>query len=290
MKKILFAFMVVISVNVFSQGKTVTGTVVDDAGIPLAGANVVEQGSTNGTQTDFDGIFSITVSSQNAVLHISYIGFVSKEIPVSTSSSFNITLEEDASKLDEVVVIGYETIKKKDLTGAVATVDTEKAFLAPTASLDNGIQGRASGVQVTSSSGEPGSEPVIVIRGGNSITGGNDPLFVVDGFVGADNVSSLNPNDIESIQILKDAASTAIYGARGTNGVVIITTKRGRTGKPVVNFRASSGIQTIPGELDVQTPRELAQFFNNASPDQDNLPFDLDNLPGTVTNWQDVLD
>ena len=289
MKKILFAFMVTISVTVFSQEKTVTGVVTDNTEIPLGGANVIEKGTTNGTQTDFDGNFTITVSGEDAILEVSYIGFSKKDISVNGESALTIVLEEDAEALDEVIVVGYETIAKKDLTGAVASVDTEKAFLAPTASLDNGIQGRASGVQVTSSSGEPGSAPIIVIRGGNSITGGNDPLFVVDGFVGADNIATLNPNDIESIQILKDAASTAIYGARGTNGVVIVTTKKGRTGKPVVNFRASSGIQNIPGEIDVQTPRELAQFFNDASPDQDNLPFDLDNLPGTVTNWQEEL-
>ena len=289
MKKILFAFMLMITVTAFSQDRTVTGNVTDDTGQPLPGASVVVKGTNNGTQTDFDGNFSINVTGNDNVLEISYVGFATEDLPLNGQTSITVSLSEDSEALEEVVVIGYSTVKKKDLTGAVSTVDTENAFLAPVADPQNALQGRASGVQVTSSSGAPGAAPEIIIRGGNSITGGNEPLYVIDGFVGAGDISSLNPNDIESIQVLKDASSTAIYGARGTNGVIIITTKKGRKGKPVVNFRTSSGIQTLPNELDVQSPLELATFFNNISPDQDNLPFDLNNLPGTETNWQDEL-
>ncbi|WP_158973991.1 TonB-dependent receptor [Cellulophaga sp. L1A9] len=289
MKQILATIMFMISVVVFAQSKTITGVIKDAAGLPLPGATILEKGTTNGTQADFNGNFSINVSGNNAILVISYIGYAKKEIAAGTQTSLSVVLEEDASNLDEVVVIGYGTVKKKDLAGAVSTVDTEKAYVAPTSNPLNALQGRASGVQVTSSNGSPGSAPDIIIRGGNSITGGNSPLYVIDGFVGADNIASLNPNDIESMQILKDASSTAIYGARGTNGVIIITTKKGKTGKPVVNFRASSGIQTLPNEIDVQTTRELATWFNTIAPDQNNLPYDLNDLPATDTNWQREL-
>jgi len=290
MKKILTAFMIMLSMAVFSQEKTIIGTVTDSAGQPLPGTNIIEKGTTNGAQTDFDGNFSITVNGENSILEISFLGYTKKEVLVGNQTNLNIVMEEDASSLDEVVVIGYGTVRKKDLAGAVATVDTENAFLAPTATVDNALQGRASGVKVTQTSGAPGSNPVIVIRGGNSITGGNGPLYVVDGFVGADNISNINPNDIESMQVLKDASSTAIYGARGTNGVIIITTKKGKLGKPLVNFKSSVGNQSLPNQIDVQTPRELGQWYNDIAADQNNLPYpDLDNLPGTVTNWQDEM-
>ncbi|CAH8283561.1 TonB-linked SusC/RagA family outer membrane protein [Mariniflexile fucanivorans] len=289
MKQILTAFIFMISVAVFSQNKTITGKITDGTGQPLAGANIIEKGTSNGALSDFDGNFSIKVAGQNSILVVSYIGFVNQQIPVQGKNTINIILKEDLAALDEVVVIGYGTVKKKDLVGSVSVVDTKEAFLTPVSNPQNALQGRASGVQVTSSNGSPGSAPEIIIRGGNSITGGNDPLYVIDGFVGADNIASLNPNDIESMQVLKDASSTAIYGARGTNGVIIITTKKGKIGKPVVNFRASSGIQTLPKEIDVQSTRELATWFNNIAPDQTNLPFDLNDLPATDTNWQKEL-
>lgn len=289
MKKILTAFMIMLSMAVFSQEKTITGKVTDTFGEPLPGTNIIEKGTSNGAQSDFDGNFSITVNGENSVLEISFIGYTREEVLVGTQNSLTIVLEEDAAALDEVVVIGYGTVRRKDLAGAVASVDTKKAFVAPTARVDNALQGRASGVKVTQTSGAPGSSPVVVIRGGNSITGGNSPLYVVDGFVGADNISNLNPNDIESMQVLKDASSTAIYGARGTNGVIIITTKKGKIGKPVVNFKTSAGIQTLPKQMDVQTPTELATWLNGLAPDQSNLPWDVDNLPGTVTDWQDEM-
>uniref|UniRef100_UPI004047CEB8 SusC/RagA family TonB-linked outer membrane protein n=1 Tax=Mariniflexile sp. TaxID=1979402 RepID=UPI004047CEB8 len=289
MKQILTAIIFMISVSVFSQNKTITGKVTDGTGQPLAGANILEKGTSNGSLTDFDGNFSIRVANQNSILKISYVGFLNQEISVQGKNTINITLKEDLEALDEVVIIGYGTVKKKDLTGSVSVIKAEEAFMAPVATVQDALQGRASGVQVTSNSGEPGTAPDIIIRGGNSITGGNGPLYVIDGFVGAGNLSSLNPNDIESMQVLKDASSTAIYGARGTNGVILITTKKGKIGKPVVNFKASTGIQTLPDQIDVLSSRELATWFNNLAPDQNNLPWDLNNLPGTETNWQDVM-
>ncbi|MBU2950870.1 TonB-dependent receptor [Tamlana agarivorans] len=288
MKKILTAIVFMISVSVFAQNKTITGSITDSFSNPLPGATIIVKGTTNGTTTDFDGRYALEAKSGD-VLTISYVGFKSQEVKVGESFSINITMIEDASALEEVVVIGYGTVKKKDLTGSVSVVNTDDALMAPVASVQDALQGRASGVQVTSNGGAPGTTPDIIIRGGNSITGGNGPLYVIDGFVGAGNISSLNPNDIESMQVLKDASSTAIYGARGTNGVILITTKKGKTGKPVVNFKASSGIQTLPGEIDVQDRLEFATWSNNIHPDQSNLPYDLNNLPGTETNWQETM-
>ncbi|WP_430931228.1 SusC/RagA family TonB-linked outer membrane protein [Saccharicrinis sp. 156] len=289
MKKILTFILILMVVAVSAQERNITGRIIDSTGEPIPGGTVLVKGTSIGTISDVDGNYELLNVTDKSTLVFSFIGYTSTEVLVNGQTVIDVTLTSDLVGLDEVVVIGYGTVSKKDLTGSVSTVDTKKAFLAPAANPQNALQGRAAGVQVTSSSGEPGGAPEIIIRGGNSITGGNSPLYVIDGFVGADNISSLNPNDIESMQVLKDASSTAIYGARGTNGVIIITTKKGKVGKPVVNLRASTGIQTLPDEIDVQSTYELASWYNDISPDQDNLPFDLNDLPETNTNWQKEL-
>ncbi|MCG9792324.1 SusC/RagA family TonB-linked outer membrane protein [Flavobacterium algicola] len=288
MKKILTLFIIMISLSVFAQKRAITGTVKDAAGMPLPGVSLIVKGTNIGSQTDLDGNYTIMAESKNALI-FTFIGMKTKSVPVGNKAIINVSMEEDAATLDEVVVIGYGTVKKKDLTGSVSTIDTDEAFVAPVANVQNAMQGRASGVQVVSNNGSPGAAPEIIIRGGNSITGGNDPLYVIDGFVGAGNLSSIDPNDIESMQVLKDASSTAIYGARGTNGVILITTKKGKKGKAVVNFRTSSGIQFLSKRIDVQNSSELASWLNDITTDQANLPYDLDNLPGGDVNWQDVL-
>jgi TonB-linked SusC/RagA family outer membrane protein len=287
MKKILFTLMVTLSISVFSQKKAVTGNVTDSSGQPLPGTSIIEKGTSNGTQTDFDGNFYLEIKDESSVLQASYIGFTKKEVRVGSQSKISIVLDEDASTLDEVVVIGYGTVRKKDLTGSVSVIKSTDAYVAPVANLNNALQGRASGVQVTSVSGAPGANSSIRIRGGNSITAGNEPLYVIDGFVGTGDLSSINSNDIESIQILKDASSTAIYGARGTNGVVLITTKKGKQGKVSVNYKSSYGIQQLPSQIDVQSGSEFAAWFNRVYPGA--TPFDLENLPGQATNWQEEL-
>ena len=288
-KKLLVLFVILQASFAFAQSRSVTGTVTDESGIGLPGVNILETGTQNGVVTDFDGGFAISTDDAST-LTISYVGFVTQVIEVKGKTTINVSLAEDLESLDEVVIIGYEAVKKRDLTGAVSSIDTKNALRAPAATVEDVLQGRASGVQVTSSNGQPGSAPVILIRGGNSITAGNDPLYVIDGFVdaGAD-INSLNPNDIESMQVLKDASATAIYGARGTNGVVLITTKKGKIGKPVLNFKASTGFQTLPDELDVQSSAQLGAWINNNTADQGNLPIDLANLPDTNTNWQREL-
>jgi len=289
MKRIFTIVLWIISVSIIAQTKTVTGKVTDEAGLGLTGVTVMVKGTNSGTITDLDGNFSLDNVTSESVLQFSFIGMKQQEIVVGTQSEILVSMEEGGIGLEELVVIGYGVVKKSDLTGSVATVDTKDAYAAPMASLDNALQGRATGVQVTSSTGEPGSAPIIRIRGGNSITAGNTPLYVVDGFItDADNISSINPNDIESMQVLKDASSTAIYGARGTNGVVLISTKKGKSGDAVVNFSSKFGVQKIPKYLEVQSGSEYAAWVNSISDQSLPLPYDLDNLP-EETDWQDVI-
>ena len=272
-----------------AQKKEIIGKVIDSSGESIPGVSIVAKGTTNGTISDIDGNFSLSNLSSDDVLVFSFVGMIKQEIAVGNQSTFTVTMVVDAVGIDEVVVIGYGTIRKKDLTGSVAAVNVKDAYVAPAASLDQALQGRAAGVQVTSISGEPGSAATIRIRGGNSISAGNEPLYVIDGFIGGGDLSSLNSNDIESIQILKDASSTAIYGARGANGVILVTTKKGKAGKVVVNFKSSIGVQQLPQQIDVQTGSEFAAWINSQASNQSNLPFDLNNLPGEETNWQSVL-
>src|SRR5690606_21904802 len=209
------------------QGSSITGTIVDDqANTPLPGVNVIEKGTNNGTTTDFDGKFNLQLSSSDAVLEITYIGFKSQEISLNGRSTLQIVLEVDTQSLEEVVVIGYGTQKKSDLTGAAASMGastlTERSMNNPL----EAMQGNVPGVQISQSTGRIGDGYDIVIRGKNSLNGNSGPLFIVDG-AQTDNIDFLNPEDIERMDILKDASSTAIYGSRGSNGVVIVTTKSG---------------------------------------------------------------
>lgn len=203
--------------------RTITGTVIDASGIPIIGANVMLKGSTNGTVTDVDGRFSMRIS-EGAILEVSYIGYLTQEIRVGKENTFSITLKEDFQKLDEVVVIGYGTQAKKDITGSVSVVSKDAIVNAPVINFSEALQGKASGVYVNSS-GAPGANTTIRVRGVGSVNG-SDPLIVVDGISNVD-IDAVNPNDIESMQVLKDASATAIYGAQGANGVIIITTKQG---------------------------------------------------------------
>jgi TonB-linked SusC/RagA family outer membrane protein len=285
MKKILLIFLLVISVSVFAQTKSITGRVTDSTGDSLPGVTVVIKGAVTGTITDMDGNYSLTNVSSETTLVFSFIGMASQEVTVGNQSTISITLLADAVGLEEIVAIGYGTVRKKDLTGSVSTINAKSAYKAPVANLENAIQGQASGVQVTTSNGSPGGAPSIRIRGGNSISAGNAPLYVIDGFIGAS--TSINANDIETIQILKDASSTAIYGARGANGVVLITTKKGKNGRVVVNFKSSYGIQYLPYEIDVQTGIEYAEW--RMEQEGDDTLFDLDEIAQYETNWQDVM-
>lgn len=211
------------NVSISQQAKKVTGTVTDAKGEPLLGVNVVVKGTTNGTITDLDGKYSLEVEP-NSILVVSYIGYVSQQIPAS-GEVVNVTLKEDTQNLDEVVVVGYGTQQKKDITGSVAVVDTKDLLASSGSSATQQLQGKAAGVYI-GQSGSPGSQSMVRIRGINTVND-NGPLYVIDGVSTRNqDLSSLNPNDIESMQVLKDASSAAIYGAQAANGVILITTKK----------------------------------------------------------------
>ncbi len=236
----------------------VTGTVIDaETGTPIPGANVIEKGSTNGTTTDFDGNYSITVSS-DATLTFSYIGFQNKEISVDGQTTINATLSQDVTALDEIVVVGYGTQRKQDLTGAISVVKTDELVQQPTAEVTSQLQGRVSGVTITGG-GQPGEAPQVKIRGANTF-GNNTPLYVVDG-IPTDGIGDLNPNDVETMQVLKDAASASIYGSRAANGVIIITTKKGK-GKMKVTYDTYYGMQLVQkgNPWNILNPQEMAEL------------------------------
>lgn len=271
-----------------SDKKTITGTVVDKDGIPVIGANIVEKGTTNGTVTDLDGKFSLRVTP-GATLQISYIGYNTQELKVGEKSVYNITLKEDAEALDELVVVGYGTQKKTDLISAITSVKGEDLLEQPVPRVDQLLRGRVAGMQVVQTNGTPGASSSIRIRGGNSLSASNEPLYVIDGFVDAGDLNSLNPSDIESIEVLKDATSTAIYGARGSNGVILITTKRGKEGKATLDVEASYGWQKLPRKIDLLSASEYAEYLNKiAVMNGTNIPYsDISKVQGV--DWQDLL-
>lgn len=261
----------VIEKTVSKKTNKITGIVLDPSGEPVIGANVVVKGSTNGTITDIDGNFSIQNVPENAVLLVSYIGFNTKEVALAGKTTVSVRLQEDTQKLDEVVVVGYGTMRKKDLTGAVVNVNQENIKNMTTATIDQKLVGQIAGVQIQQVSGAPGSGTSIKIRGAGSIGAGNDPLYVVDGMPYSSefnqNLNPLNfisPNDIESITVLKDASSTAIYGSRGANGVIMITTKQGSYDKTEVNVSSRFGMQQVPqkGRPNMMNQYEFALIRN----------------------------
>ena len=225
---------------VAQQGKTITGVVMDSQE-SIIGANVMVKGTTNGTITDFEGKFTLSNVPEGAILQISYIGYQSMEIKVGNQTSFTIKLKEDSQALDEVVVVGYGSQKKVNLTGSVGTVDAKVLQSRPITSSTSALQGTIPNLQITPSSGEPGTGATLNVRGTTSMNGSNDPLYVVDGVPYDGDISAINSQDIESLTVLKDAASNALYGARGANGVILVTTKKGATGKATVNLDAKWG-------------------------------------------------
>lgn len=258
--------------------QTVSGSVISDEGDPLIGVTIrVKENLTTGTISDIDGKFELTVPSGGKTLLLSYTGYKSLEVDINNRSVLDLTMESDAETLEEVVVVGYGYVDKKDLTGSVTSVKSEDLTRVQSSSFEQGLAAQAAGVQVTGTQGGPGSGSTIRIRGGTSITGNNDPLYVIDGFplVGS-NVSgnagpgsisesplaSINPDDIESVEILKDASSTAIYGSRGANGVILITTKTGKEGRARLTYNNSFGVGTITKNIDILTPQEYVDFWN----------------------------
>lgn len=270
------------------QSISVTGTVVDQNGEPLMGVNVIEKGTTNGTMTDMDGRFTLSVPG-NATLQISYIGYTTEEVVVNNQTKLNITLKEDSQNLDELVVVGYGVVRKADLAGSVAVLDSKSFKDQPIVQVSDALQGRVSGVQVQNS-GVPGGTVKIRVRGSGSINRSNDPLYVIDGIVRESGLTGLNPEDIRSMQVLKDASSTAIYGSRGANGVVLITTKTGKANTREITLDAKVGIGTVAKRYETLSPYEFANLYNTFRPNT----FSHEQLSafqnGTAgTDWQDQI-
>lgn len=280
---VLGLFLMFMGIQYSYAQQTITGTVIDENNSPIPGANIVVKGTTNGTQSDFDGNFSIT-ASPNDVLSVSYLGYAEENITVGDQSSITVTLREDASLLDEVVVIGYGTAKKSDVTGAVAQVTAKSFEDQPLTRVQDALQGRAAGVTVAGS-GQPGAPTKVRIRGVNSITGSNDPLVVIDGVFGGD-LSTINPNNIQSMEVLKDASALAIYGSRGSNGVILVTTKKG-SGKAKVSFDQFVSFSTVEKRLSTLSSAQFAQLENEefiANPVND--PVDAPYSAGQISAFE----
>src|SRR5690606_10832911 len=274
------------------QEGPVRGNVTADTGEALPGVNVLIKGTTVGTTTDVDGNYSLNVQQSGSSLIFSFIGYESQEVAIGTNSVINVTMVADAETLDEVVVVGYGEIKKSDLTGSVSSIRNEELNAFPVTNVVQSLAGRATGVQISQNTGSPGSPISVRIRGTNSIQGSNEPLYVVDGFPYTGNPTLLNNADIESVEVLKDASATAIYGSRGANGVVMITTKRGKSGKGRLDYEGYVGVQSPRKALDLMNAKEFAQFYNMQAAN-DNIPerftqAEIDAF-GDGTDWQDIV-
>lgn len=274
--------------------ETVRGQVTDaSTGQPLPGANIVVRGTTIGTSADAEGEYELQVESLQDTLMFSFIGYQPQVVPINGRTEIDVALQVQVLSGEELVVVGYGTVQKSDLTGSVSSLPADQLNTGPQASVDQAIQGRIPGVQVTQTSAEPGGGYSIRIRGTNSITAGNEPLYVVDGLPGANPLNSLNPADIQSIEVLKDASATAIYGARGSNGVILITTKQGRRASPLtVNYSGSVGYQNAARTLDLMNAQEYMTFYNSLSESRgEDPPFTQEqmNAIGSGTNWLDEV-
>ena len=279
--KLFFSALFLAGISFVSaqEVKHIEGNVIDENGVPLPGVNVLIKGTTTGTQTDFDGHYSLEVS-ENDVIVFSYLGTKTIELAVGEAPDFNIRMQADHSELEEVVVVGYGAVKKSDLTGAISSVSADELASVPAMNAVQALQGRAAGLNIVTSSGAPGAEANITIRGGASITQDTEPLYIVDGFQMSNALNVINPNDIESIEVLKDASSTAIYGARGSNGIIVITTKSGETGKTKVSFNSFASFDRLSKELDMISDAENFVRYQ----------YEMAQLQGKTTQWSNVFD
>lgn len=293
-----------------SSGQTeVTGTVTSEDGMPLPGVNILVEGTNHGVQSDFEGFYEIDIGTTESTLVFSYVGYKTRKIEVNNRSQIDVTLQIDQESLEEVVVIGYGSVQKSDLTGAVSSVSAEDMNKGVNSSVEQALQGRVAGLQISQNSNEPGGGLSVNIRGAGSINAGTQPLYVIDGvivntgsvaatggagFTGNRNprspLASLNPADIKSIEVLKDASSTAIYGSRGSNGVVLITTKEGKAGKMRINYDSYYGIQKASRQLDVLSPTEYQTVLNEIIADGGGDPGqEVMEIEGDGTDWLDLI-
>lgn len=274
--------------------RIITGQITDEKNIALPGVSILIKGTGIGTATDGDGRYSLTVPTEHesGILVISFIGYTTQEIAIGDRSSVDIEMIPDVQELGEVVVVGYGTVKKRDITGSVSSVKGDLIDAYPSGDMMQSLSGRAAGVEIVQNTGAPGAAVSVRIRGTNSIQGDNEPLYVVDGFPLSGQPSNISNSDIESIEILKDASATAIYGSRGANGVVIITTKMGKAGQPQVDFETSYSVQTLRKKMELMNATEYAQLFNIQAANDNIAPYftqDQINSFGEGTDWQDVV-
>lgn len=295
---ILFLLFCLLGGSIYAQNsKTITGKVIDENELPLPGVNILIKGTTKGTISDFKGEFSLTVENDTKTLVLTYIGYRLQEQSIVGISQLNVQLEQDQEQLEEVVVVGYGSVKKSDLTGSVSSVKSDELLQNSPTSLGQALQGRAAGVQVRTNSAAPGGGVSVTVRGGNSVNSSTEPLYVVDGIPLEGNLTSIPPDDIESIEILKDASSTAIYGSRGANGVVLITTKRGKEGKPTVTYSNFFKIEEKPSNLDILNAEEFTMIHNEWSRNTGTSPiytgenryFPSPETAGNGTDWFDQI-
>ncbi|MDR1455881.1 MAG: TonB-dependent receptor [Tannerella sp.] len=272
------------------QSVTVTGTVTGANDEIINGANVVEKGTSNGAMTDANGKFSLNVSA-NAVLQVSFVGYLEQEIPTNGKSTFQIVLLEDVTALEEVVVIGYGTVKKSDLTGSVASVSSKQFKDQPVKRIEDILKGRAAGVEVTTTSGIPGASMKVRVRGTTSINKSSDPLYVVDGIVSTSGLNGLNPADIQSMELLKDASATAIYGSRGANGVILVTTRGGEAGKVQITADVQVGVSNVIKKYDLMDTYEHALVVNEVLGASMISAADMEAYKNGAkgTDWEDLM-
>ena len=294
-----FAMLVFLGSTALAQTKSISGVVKDASGETIIAASVIVKGTNIGTVTNIDGEFKLNVPANAQTLVVSYVGMKTEEVKIS-GNVINVTLTDNARMLDEVVAIGYGTARRKDITGSVASVKADALAAIPVTSAIEAISGKLAGVQVTTTEGSPDAEVKIRVRGGGSITGDNKPLFIVDGFP-VESISDIAPSDIESMDVLKDASSTAIYGSRGANGVIIVTTKSGKEGKVVVNYNAFTSWKKMANTMPVlgasdyaKWQYELALLKNNGEADSYEKFFgnyeDIDLYDNVPTNdWQNLV-
>ena len=328
MKKIKILYLILIFPAIlFAQNIDITGTIIDEDANPLPGASILIEGSTVGASSDFDGNFNLSINGNTKTLVVSFIGYKTKKVSITDSKNYNIQLDVDSNNLDEVVVVGYGTQRKSDITGAVSSVEVDGTAAQQNRTVDQLLQGRVAGVQVTQNAGAPGSGVSVRIRGASRLRGNNEPLYVVDGIIissagedasnpGGGNslqesqngLNGINPRDIESMEVLKDASATAIYGSRGANGVVLITTKKGKSGKSTINAYITTSVSEINKKVDVLNGYDYAKYRNeSAVNDGNNAPYYLEDgqvyplgtdddgkrvisiLPAKQVDWHDEI-
>lgn len=295
MKSLLVSFFLCFAgISIYAQNYEIKGTVSDASGSPLPGVSIVVKNTTKGASTDFDGKFTLSNVQKGEVLVLSYIGFSTKEVVINNSNSLNVILAENAESLDEVVVIGYGTQKKSVVTGAISSVKAEELENLPVERVEQALQGRVSGVVIAANSGQPGAASTVRVRGittFDSDQGGNNPLWVIDGvIVNSEGIGYLNQSDIESIEVLKDAASLAIYGARAASGAILVTTKKGKLGKVSVNYTGFTGFSSAANKLSLLNATEYGALMNEKSvADGGPILFPDLSILGYGTDWQSAI-